>query len=775
MPSQKPNLVLRQVVFIICLSLALLVNALAFARSEGESDLIHSGLVGENPLASIKIDSDSVLTPGEMVEIPILIRNSVTFGGFELEVDFCYLDITFYGAERGEALGYDWEYFSYRVLPYTDTLYQLLFYGQHDIPDGHQGVPLGPNPDYVSLVVMKFKTPNQCGPLETFFPLIFEWEWDDCAENTFADSSGDILYVSQDSVQYDTIHCGQGPNIIPSLEFSDGGVSYLLLDSICPGDINLNHLPYETGDFLLFHNYLLYGDSVLILDPQRQSANSDVNWDYSPWSIADYVHLMRVIQRDAAPAVEPIGLLDGTCWLSIGKEQASPHDTVALPFGYFSTWPQGWKSIQGMALRLGYDPDELTALELDFSGTQLEGWENVVYHIEPGDIRFLATPELVTTSLSDSLTFPGTDTLLLGKIVFEIGDVDSPGFLPVSLMPDTGMYLKSNNVGGIDGEVTRMDYFTDISGGIWIGSAPPVIRGDLDLDDIPYAVADFLLFVEFMNQGPDVLWDPERQYPASDINADGIYVTIADLVYLDRVIIRDAVPIPKSFHHDYPEPDQQTDRMILGSGSAYPGDTVSVPLFFDNTLPASGITCKIVFDSTLLSIQNVETIGTRLESWTQVHPVVKPGALFLHAMPNYLEEPPQEQALSAEFGTLVKIDFLVSDQAPAGIMIPVGFQNYPYWQLYWGHYNAYTQDGMDFIQPTTVSGWIFTDVITGDANSDGIIDISDIVYLINYLFAGGPAPEPLELGDTNCDGIVDIADVVYLINHLFADGPPPGC
>lgn len=30
-------------------------------------------------------------------------------------------------------------------------------------------------------------------------------------------------------------------------------------------------------------------------------------------------------------------------------------------------------------------------------------------------------------------------------------------------------------------------------------------------------------------------------------------------------------------------------------------------------------------------------------------------------------------------------------------------------------------------------------------------------------------------GDPNCDGIVDIDDAVYIINYIFAQGPPPGC
>jgi hypothetical protein len=66
--------------------------------------------------------------------------------------------------------------------------------------------------------------------------------------------------------------------------------------------------------------------------------------------------------------------------------------------------------------------------------------------------------------------------------------------------------------------------------------------------------------------------------------------------------------------------------------------------------------------------------------------------------------------------------------------------------------------------------------LLGDANGDGVIDIADVVYLLNYLFVGGPAPVPcLEAGDATCDGIVDVSDIVYLLNYLFVHGPAPGC
>ena len=63
--------------------------------------------------------------------------------------------------------------------------------------------------------------------------------------------------------------------------------------------------------------------------------------------------------------------------------------------------------------------------------------------------------------------------------------------------------------------------------------------------------------------------------------------------------------------------------------------------------------------------------------------------------------------------------------------------------------------------------------LRGDPNKDGKISVADVVYLINYLFKGGPTPVPIQSGDVNCDGKVTVSDVVYLINYLFKGGPPP--
>jgi hypothetical protein len=87
-----------------------------------------------------------------------------------------------------------------------------------------------------------------------------------------------------------------------------------------------------------------------------------------------------------------------------------------------------------------------------------------------------------------------------------------------------------------------------------------------------------------------------------------------------------------------------------------------------------------------------------------------------------------------------------------------------------------TTEDHEAILPSLSGGHITVlPYLTGDASHDGVIDIGDVVYLINYLYKNGPTPDPLESGDANCDSVVDVSDVVFLINYLFKSGPPPSC
>ncbi|MHC4591357.1 MAG: dockerin type I repeat-containing protein [Planctomycetota bacterium] len=70
---------------------------------------------------------------------------------------------------------------------------------------------------------------------------------------------------------------------------------------------------------------------------------------------------------------------------------------------------------------------------------------------------------------------------------------------------------------------------------------------------------------------------------------------------------------------------------------------------------------------------------------------------------------------------------------------------------------------------------IVEEYLRGDVNGDEITNVGDIVYLVSYLYKGGPAPDPVWVGDCNCDEIVNVGDIVFLVSYLYKGGPPPVC
>jgi hypothetical protein len=85
-------------------------------------------------------------------------------------------------------------------------------------------------------------------------------------------------------------------------------------------------------------------------------------------------------------------------------------------------------------------------------------------------------------------------------------------------------------------------------------------------------------------------------------------------------------------------------------------------------------------------------------------------------------------------------------------------------------FTAHVQDGAG---GSANKPYAFTVFVNGDADASNSLDISDAVYLIAYIFSGGPAPSPMGRGDADCSTTVDISDAVYLISYIFGGGPAP--
>jgi PKD repeat protein len=73
-----------------------------------------------------------------------------------------------------------------------------------------------------------------------------------------------------------------------------------------------------------------------------------------------------------------------------------------------------------------------------------------------------------------------------------------------------------------------------------------------------------------------------------------------------------------------------------------------------------------------------------------------------------------------------------------------------------------------------MSGWseagsftTLSDVVTGDANCDGFVNVLDIVTVVNVILGQEPSPFCFENADSNGDGMINVLDVVRIINLIL--------
>ncbi|MCA8960338.1 MAG: hypothetical protein KDC38_07485 [Planctomycetes bacterium] len=61
----------------------------------------------------------------------------------------------------------------------------------------------------------------------------------------------------------------------------------------------------------------------------------------------------------------------------------------------------------------------------------------------------------------------------------------------------------------------------------------------------------------------------------------------------------------------------------------------------------------------------------------------------------------------------------------------------------------------------------------GDANQDGTINIADPIYMLGFLFGGGPGSTCADSMDFNDDELLDVADPITGLSYLFVSQPIP--
>ncbi|RKX19658.1 MAG: hypothetical protein DRP35_07325 [Candidatus Zixiibacteriota bacterium] len=275
--------------------------------------------------ADIIIDKQTSILGENQVEISINIDNLTTgteYSGFDFLVAYepRYMGVS--KIEAGEIINmenYEWEYFTYRLefdsnCNSGDCPKALIhIFGQHslDFQNPGNGQYINASGEVAKLnFIISYNREVEC----RFLPISFYWQT--CQNNILiktnsnVDISNHVFDYTGDDITFDqelpswtgaSEQC-QISGVERTINFYNGGIDISCVDQIChQGDINLNSLLYEIGDYILFENYFVYGLGVFNINVEGQIAATDINCDGLPLSVSDLTYLHRIIIRDMPP------------------------------------------------------------------------------------------------------------------------------------------------------------------------------------------------------------------------------------------------------------------------------------------------------------------------------------------------------------------------------------------------------------------------------------------------------------------------------------------
>lgn len=287
---------------------------------------VHDQLQGHNTTASIYLDSAFV--PAGFT--------SGLIGGFDFLIAYDASALNFISAEKGALIDNGkFEYFTYRFGPDGNCgngcpSGMLRVVGLRETNNGVI------NPNHVAgpgeLVKLNFFVSDNRTLECQYVPIRFYWI--DCGDNTMSDETGNVLYeglqvydfegnLITDPLEFgytgpmascfDTVfkHGVHVPDSVKNFPlgviiFRNGGIDIICAADIDDrGDINLNSIPNEIGDAVVFTNYFIKGLAAFTVNVEGQIAATDVNADGITLSVADLVYLIRTIVGDVNPYAKP--------------------------------------------------------------------------------------------------------------------------------------------------------------------------------------------------------------------------------------------------------------------------------------------------------------------------------------------------------------------------------------------------------------------------------------------------------------------------------------
>ena len=212
----------------------------------------------------------------------------------------------------------------------------------------------------------------------------------------------------------------------------------------------------------------------------------------------------------------------------------------------------------------------------------------------------------------------------------------------------------------------------------------------------------------------------------------------------------------------------------LPSMQAFPGESLQLPISASLELPTEGFSIPVSYDPALFVLESADLQGTDAVGaeffLVETDAIAGLTNVFLIFDSEDVDHIPAgaDRTLCRLLGSVLPTvpsgsNITLSLPATAGLppVSAVIVQNNG------AGYSPARTDGQIDVQGVPVNAFQ-----RADANSDGLVDLADAIFILDFLFSGAAEPTCQNAADANDDDQLNVADAIQVLDTLFGGGSP---
>ena len=198
-----------------------------------------------------------------------------------------------------------------------------------------------------------------------------------------------------------------------------------------------------------------------------------------------------------------------------------------------------------------------------------------------------------------------------------------------------------------------------------------------------------------------------------------------------------------------------TDQLRIEDFSIFPGETMQVVLFLDNEQSFTAFQTDLILPEGLSVVQEdeeylFELTGRKASDHSIISKLREDGAIRMVSFSIGVKP------YSGHQGAIVVIPLT----ADANFMAPATIEL--------KHSICTTVDGVEYrLEGDSCNVELSEQMLLGDVNGDGAVNVADVTSLISYVLNGCTATFHTENAHMNDDGVLNVADVTALISYIL--------